>query len=449
MNKWFLCLLLVAGGAQAVTSDEFAYGLRLELAPGEAVYELELPAGVYSNVTRADLGDVRVFNGTGDEVPHILRRQGMVQGEAPAPQAVPLFPIYGEQRTSDLGLRVQTDANGAVVELKNSRPAGSRAPSAYLIDLSAVRARPTAIELQWHLPAGSPGFVASATVSASDDLASWRTVGEGTVGDLGYGGNHLERRQIDLDSAGGKYLRIEWPEEARSAVVDGAQVRFAAPASYPSRRWMPVDGVRDEKSPGEFRYASGGFFPVDCVRVVAHEANTAVRLTLASRADAKAPWRVRGEGMVYNLTRGSARLASDSFCFEPTADREWQVRVTENGGGFGRGVPGLELGWNPQRLLFVARGEGPFMLAYGSSRAAAGGAGLDPLLQDLESQHLATGKATVSDAPFALGGPSRLEVKREVPWQRLLLWGLLVGGVGGLSWMAWRLARDLNRPAAG
>ena len=170
-----------------------------------------------------------------------------------------------------------------------------------------------------------------------------------------------------------------------------------------------------------------------------------VRVALPSPAAADTPWRRRGGGLVYKLMLQGEGLASEPFCFEPTTDPLWQLEVSDTGGGFGGARPTLELGWNPHRLVFVARGEGPFTLAYGSAAVALGSAALDPLLQDLESQRLGVAPATASGSPFTLGGPARLEVKKVLPWRRIGLWSLLVAGVLGMAWMAWRLARDMQR----
>jgi len=444
----FLVLVCAATAAHGTVPNDFAYGVRLDTPPGGSIYVVELPMPVYAGLTRPDLGDLRVFNGGGAEVPYALRQPRQVQGEAPAPRSVPIFPLYSEAASApNLSLRVQTQADGAIIDVQSGRTLHGERPVAWLVDLSTVETRLTALELQWKLPEGAHGFLAHLAVSASDDLTRWhRVVVDATVADVGYGGNRLEQRRIELPSFSGRYLRLEWPAAASEAQLVDARALFAATASHPARQWLPLDGKPGEKAPQQFHYRSGGFFPVDCVRVVPQETNTVVRVTLWSRAGDDAPWQSRGEGLVYDLTLERERLASEPFCFAPVTDPLWRLDVVPAGGGFGTAVPRLELGWNPHRLVFVARGAAPFTLAYGSVATLPGQLGIDPLLQALESQHTGLTRAAVVGEPLVLGGPERRQPpRRETPWRRIALWALLVGGVLLLAAMAWRLNREMHR----
>ena len=63
----------IAVGA-AERAQDFAYGMPIEADGEAALYEIEIPAAVYRTVTRSDLGDIRVFNGQGEVVPHALKQ---------------------------------------------------------------------------------------------------------------------------------------------------------------------------------------------------------------------------------------------------------------------------------------------------------------------------------------------------------------------------------------
>jgi len=73
------------------------------------------------------------------------------------------------------------------------------------------------------------------------------------------------------------------------------------------------------------------------------------------------------------------------------------------------------------------------------------------LLADLDEarREALTGRARLGERS-SLAGPDALRpLPPPVPWQRYLLWTLLVGGVLVLLAMAVRLYRQMNAPPAG
>src|SRR5882757_1987999 len=72
---------------------DYAYGLRIEASGSEALYDVTLPQAVYQGVTRRDLGDVRVFNGAGEVVPHAWRPRRTERADAGASAQLTLFPL--------------------------------------------------------------------------------------------------------------------------------------------------------------------------------------------------------------------------------------------------------------------------------------------------------------------------------------------------------------------
>ena len=87
IRTWLTSLVGFLGSGLALattaTLQDFAYGLRVEAAGTGPIWELTLPEAVYRGVTRADLGDLRVFNAAGVVVPHALRLPEAIAREAP------------------------------------------------------------------------------------------------------------------------------------------------------------------------------------------------------------------------------------------------------------------------------------------------------------------------------------------------------------------------------
>lgn len=68
------CLLSASVLAEPPRPDDFAFGFDVETGGEGALWRLSLPEAIYRDATRADLGDLRVFDHAGNAVPHTLRR---------------------------------------------------------------------------------------------------------------------------------------------------------------------------------------------------------------------------------------------------------------------------------------------------------------------------------------------------------------------------------------
>jgi hypothetical protein len=170
-------------------------------------------------------------------------------------------------------------------------------------------------------------------------------------------------------------------------------------------------------------------------------------VTILSRPDDTAPWCVRGSGVFYRLRRGNTLLESPPLEIGPLTDRQWLVRISQPGTGFGTTPPRLEIGWLPHRLVFAARGDGPYRLAFGSGRRFPAGLRDAAIAASLEEWEKAGVKPlpAVAGPSVAAGGPQALRHRiAPATWKNVTLWGMLAGAVALLGWMAWRLAREMN-----
>jgi hypothetical protein len=443
-----------AAGADPVSPRDFAYGAPLEVAGDRPVQAVELPARVYGVVTRADLGDLRVFNAAGEVVPYAVDRVPRTDRPDAAPVPVPFFPLGepdGESRDGEPSVSVRAEASGTLVEVR--RPGGrrDRMVRGVLLDLTglgltgpggdALGVEEIVVEFEPDA-AGTPDFLAAVTVESSDDLSTWRPWGGGTLARLRYGGSTLRRDDLRLPPRRARYARLVWPRGTRAPEVAGVRVTLAR-AGEPELRWERLEGESPE--PHVFVFDQAGVLAVERARLDLPQVNTLARVTLSSAADPRGPWRRRVAGTVYRLRHEGHELTAPPLELPATTDRYWRLEVDPAGGGLGRQAPVLELGWRPERLLFVARGEGPFTLAFGS--AGTKPAGLAPaVLLDPEGRADPGRRPRVARARLGevteLGGADRLTAAREIPWTRVVLWVVLVAAVAGLGWMVVGLLRE-------
>jgi hypothetical protein len=433
-----------------LTPRDFAYGIPLEVDGDGALYSFDLPAEVYRATSRRDLGDLRIFNGHNEVVPHLLRAgvpQREVEGE---PVALRFFPLYGpsEDGEGDTQVHIATDSSGAVVDFWQRAPSGEKETvRRYLIDASALEQPVEKLLLQWDETAG--GFLVEVTLEYSSDLNTWQRLGESqTLAALSYQGYRLGQRAIALPALQARYYRLSWPLGEQGIELRGVQATLQRVGEEAPRHWLSLQPGGDETHRGVYDFSSGGHFPVDRLRLQLPQPNTVVRAKLLSRAkEGETPWRLRHQGLFYTLQREGHTLRSDTVSLPAVDDPFWRLEIEMGGGGIGRGSPQLELGWVSHRVYFVSRGETPFSLAFGAAGVEPLRSDLAPLLHTLEQRRQGNGfiKPALPGGMHELGGESRLQPPPPpLPWRTWLLWAVLVIGVLVLALMARSLYRQMH-----
>ena len=462
-NQIFILIFLVGASAAfgAERPADFAYGVALEADGKDALYEVTLPAAVYRGVVRPDLGDVRVFNGAGEVVPHALRPRRTADTETVAPVALTLFPLKAEAGAGvdSISIRVRRGVGGRSsvdVTSTGARGGSEKRIVGYLVDLTALDRTLSAIEFDWQ---GLPdGFAGKIRIDAGDDLGSWSTlVAAAPLVSLEVAGQRLQQKRVELPQRKAKYLRLSWTAQGQGAAAPELTSARGEPVGNTveaPREWMQAESAKGEK-PGEYVFDLRGRLPVDRVRLLLPEVNTVAQIELLVRQKTDAPWRPVARGVSYRLRRDGTEITSPELQVGVTSDRYWLVRVDQRGGGVGAGAPKLEAGWVPHSLVFAARGEPPFQLAYGNREAKpaayaietlipgyrdAGGAKIRAAKTGAQQTINVSGAQTLEQRE--LGGEARL--KEAIDWKRWSLWGALVFGVLVLGAMAWRLVRQLN-----
>jgi hypothetical protein len=454
-------MLCAASAGAAESPADFAYGAAIDADGSEALYEVVVPAALYEGVVRADLGDVRVFNGAGEVVPHAWRPRRATSSEAQPLQKLALFPLRGQPGAGidALSIRVQRSAAGALSVDVNAGGAGKSSEPAriigYLVDNAALERALRVIEVE--LGAVSGGFSGRLRVDGSDDLAAWRTlVAAAPVLSLDAGGQRLEQRRIELPQQKIKYLRLSWlAESAGQAAPELVSVRgeLADLIVDVPREWAPFNAAKGEK-PGEYTFDLRGHYPVDRIRFELPEPNTIVQIEMLAREKIEHPWHSVARGVVYRLRQNGGEITSPDLAIGVTSDRYWLLRVDQRGGGIGSGLPQIRAGWLPHRLVFSARGAPPFQFAYGNRDAKPAAYAIETIIPGYreatvqsvrQAKTASVQKVNVREAAASpqeeLGGAARL--REVIDWKRWSLWGALVVGVLLLGVMAWRLMRQL------
>lgn len=442
------CFAIVAtwasASASALAADDFAQHFALQLEAGAAFYSVTLPAAVYAASQRHDLGDVRIFNGTGEPVPYSLDAPREPARTPPTLRPVrwfPLPPAAAGSSGAPLGVTIAADGS-----LRATAAPPSRAQhDTDLIDLGRASHTNRVSALLVHLR--DDNYQGRVTVEASDDLRHWQPAGDAQLLKVSYNGSTLSQDRIDLvDGLRARYLRLRWLDGV--PFVESLDMEIQALAADAGQRaeraWR--EGIVAHAGPkaGEYFFSTGGPYPVDRLRLNLPQPNTVAPAVVYSRTGLDTPWREVAGATLFRLHNGEVEQSNPSLELMPDTDRQWRVVVDPRNGGLGSGTLTVAAGWRPATLTFVARGTAPFTLAVGSATTVSSAVTRDELLMGASA---VPATARLGEALSPEQAARAQSAKDPDAMRRYLLWAALLLAVGSLAAIAWRLARGAHAQA--
>ncbi len=448
---------LLAGAVQAqpaVTPDQFAWHQPIETTSAEAIQRFALGADTYAGTARADLGDLRIFNAAGEVVPYALVRREAQSETLTRSTALRFFPVYAHDggTSENVEIDVKRHANGSLVAVRTTpEKAAVTRLAGYVIDTSGLQAPIAALDLQWPPPAD--GLALAVDVDTSDDLQHWVPAVQGAqLVELRMGDQQLLRNRIELDGVQARYLRLRWSGGAAftlSKLVAQTQTTQTRGAAV---QWTAPIGARAGEAPGEYLFDAPGV-PVQALRLTLPQQNTVAPLQVFRRDDPKSPWTLVASTVAFRLQRDGRELVSPELLLARSSAREWKLVVDQRGGGLGQGRPEVALAWVAHQAVFVARGNGPYTLAYGNRAVAPAPFDLATLVPGYRDEQFANLPVARLGAPLRTSTPLPAKPTAlkapAVNARTAALWAVLIMGVLGLGYMAWRLLRQIGPPEDG
>lgn len=461
----FILIFLLAPGvafAGPVPMD-FAYGALVTIKGDGALFEFDLPFFVYETVADPHLGDIRVFNGDKQVVPHTLlttppREKKTSKTYKQELKPVPLFPVFSasQEREDPVSVHIETNGKGAVLDVFGGKVIDEDFfLESYILDMSALEKQPLALKLAWTHE--SSNFVTNVDIFSSNDLSKWiRIVSKAALADIEFGGHRLFRDTISLSGRGGKYLKLTWPkgrENIQITSVDALFSIYTGPGKFVpkrKRRNLDITAFMGEHA-NQYLFDSSGLFPIDLLNVKLPQNNTLVKANIFCRATKSASWNLVYSGLLYDLIIDKTRLANENISVSPELCRYWRIDVESGGGGLGSGLPVMTLEYLPHKLCFVARGNSPFTLAFGNYKIRSDTAHVDPLLAGLsiDKKQIFIKSAHIGEKYMLAGIDALTEPEPPLPWRRIILWIVLVAGVLIVGLMAFLLFRQMSVQSRG
>ena len=452
MKHWVTALaaalvFALANAALAQAPSDFAMRQPLATPDGKAFYQLELPDSVYDRAARPDLGDLRVFNANGEAVPYAFLPRPSPTATASTPRPLALFPLTVDTtrpETADLSIRLRADAAGTVVDIRSrdGTPVSGARVEGYLVDTGEFDKPLVGLTIRFP----DDGNVnARMRVDASNDLASWRTVvASAPLLSLAYDGRRLLRNRIEFAPLRVRYLRLTWLTPKPPA-LESVQGDVGDRLLEPPRRVRKAAGVAEKDDPNAFVFDVGGVLPLERLTLELPELNTVVPVDFDVRTDPQQPWRAVGITVAYRLRQDGGEVVNNPLTVPVSSARYVRARLDPKAGGVGKTPPTLVVGWYAQPLVFAARGDAPFELAYGSRRSAPGALAVRTLVPDYVAGKPLPANVGVAALAAPPSEANRAAMREPLDVTRWLLWGTLVAASVLLGYMGLRLARQMKR----
>ena len=434
--------------ALAAVRDDYARQWTLTVHNDSAgAYRVALDSEVYRSAQLASLRDVDVINADGVSVPSALFAAGQPLAQAPRYIDLPWFPLPAGKaaQVQDIAVISERDSDGSVrrVETRVSGQTSQNASTtnAWLIDASHVREDFVALVVAW--PVTDHAIDAVYRVEGSDDLRQWRVLqSQASLLDLMRDGQHLQQRRIPLNGSA-KYLRLlPITNGAAGLVLTGVRGELARTAMALPWMWESLQGnERSEQGKTYYTFELGGRFPIELADVV-RPGNSASEWTLQSRDADDASWQTRaGPWVAYQVGAAQADRSAAQALGAPVRDRQWRLSSRVPAGG----VPTLRLGYQPEVMVFVAQGRGPYALVAGSARAVRAEAPVPQLIDALRARHGSDwqpASATLGGARMLAGDAALTPAPVQRDWKAWLLWSILIGGALVVAGFAFSLLRQ-------
>jgi Protein of unknown function (DUF3999) len=396
--------------AADLTPRNFAYGYPIVSPSDASAFRITLPLAIYQGAVRDDLGDLAVFNARGEVVPFFIRPMPAEPRPARPPESLPLFPLLGTAPATAAQMRVTVNSPRVALTLSSAEVAAGSVPRQYILDTRALEESVTALQLVWeHAP---PEFSGRLRIESSDDLDSWRLVAAAApVASLQADGQEFLQARIELPPTRVKFWRLSWLGGVPSVPITKILAEFAQAHADPGWSSETVQARQDAR--GDYVFDLGG-------------------------KDPREAWTFVTRARFYRIHTPRGDDHNEPIAVPFNHDRYWLVRIPNPGSA---GDLALIAAWRPSEIVFLARGDPPFLVAYGSSSSTAARTDLTPFISDI-----AVPAATLANAE-TLGGAARLAAaKPPLPRRRWILWLVLLGALAALGYMAARLLAETSRP---
>lgn len=456
--------------------EDFAWRGAISVSGAGPFHQVVLPLEVYKGIVSASLNDLRVFNGQGEALPYALLRGGRQSAPQTTEVTAPFFPLRslpgdaasqpGMGGAGDVSVTVRQNADGTLVSVQQqpSKTEAGDVVKGVVVDASAVKGSIRSLRLVAETDAAAFHLY---TIESSRDLQQWRVLKqEAQLAHLEHAGHRVDIDSAEWDSAADRYLRLIWRNPRQAPEIKSVTLNAAESNRVPLVRVWSEDIAPSAVKPNVYEYTLPGQMPVEKVRINLPQANTLAPLDVQyvvsnrwglqgreqhDRRDQSQRWQTLAHTVAYRLSGPQGEVRSGDVAAYGNALSALRLAVDSRGGGVGSIPPTIQVGFEPHVLVFLGRGDGPFVLAWGAEDVAPAGLTPSTLIPDYDSA------APLKAAPASLAASDIVQVKPAAQAgksgpdashgaNKWVLWAVLIAGLLVLGGMARSLVRQLRQP---
>ena len=404
---------------QTLTADDFAGAIELTGNAG-SLLSLTIPETVYRGLMRPNVEDIRVFDADGNPAPFLIRPVRGTVEQFPDREVPILAWNENTRRFSAPG--VEINASGVAVTISGER--GETGDNVYLADLSALEIPPSKLILDFEK---NLHFNAILTIRSSDDLVQWKDYGKLQTAAF-FDSPGANRNEFDIPR--GRYLLLHFG--GRIPAIESGSVRFD-PAETPILGETHFTGTRSDDGK-KVLYNTGGCFPVANIKFILSKPDSIKVVVRESRElppdDKSWLWSKVGETVIFRIeTPGKEPSLNVSFDTAGFSGPYWEIET--QGEQVFTEVPVLSVIWETQELVFLARGQGPWILAYGNENSGP--------VSFMSAGEEEVFPAVITNTAYKLREKTADSGPR---WKQIVLWVVLVLAAAALSAMAFYIIKS-------
>ena len=435
-----ICLSVLMVPALAVSSPtDYAY--RAELGEVDnPLQRVALPLEVILALTRADLGDLAVFDADGKQLVHTITRAAAPTEELSRALPFHEFSHFQRQHSKTVTKREQSQQAGSLSELETTQTVPVQTlRKDYLIELGNGEDRPDfeRIELQWlHEPAEQ---ILELKIEAGNALDELRVI-KARKSLTNLDSSDTSWRNIKDIPAGNRYLRLTPIGNVTRFELQQVSGHYRQTGRSPKLSHQLTTKRLVEDDTTYYSISVPAKVYAESLRIIPPAANSVITGKLFGRQV--------GDGARVIIQRNFRQhniASSEVRPSEPIrlAQRSYSSLAFTSASALSA-EPAIELIYPQYELLFLGDGNGPYSLAWGNHQSAGPVSDLTAILKgSLQQAQRDAGVAGLGNIEES-GGAARLAPQPDLPWEKWLLWTLLIFAVIVTGRMAFNLYREMN-----